>query len=118
MNHALSTVVTTTHRERPTTPLRRAFALEREHHQALVGFYGLLAVAVSQLSVFGGIHLGFVLAGAWWVLRVLEEGGPSAGDPSTMIATSATAQWITMALALGSAILVLLWRRRRWIRTA
>lgn len=252
MNHALSTVVITTHRERPTTPLRRAFALEREHHQALVGFYGLLAVAVIQLSVFGGIHLGFVLillaarvpanlvthrhddelllrasygisradaararfwmvlwcqaplvlgaawsilardygadgshwstfssspgpstpvlrdhlvdiglwtaaiiwvhallggeanrpgrgpagaraialflgvsiiegivlAGAWWVLRVLEEGDPSAGDPSTMIATSATAQWITMALALGSAILVLLWRRRRWIRTA
>lgn len=252
MNHPVSATVTTPHRMRPSSPSRRALALERRHHRDLAGFYGLLAVAVIQLSVLGGIHLGFVLillaarvpadlvshrhdderllrasygisradaararfwlvlwcqtplvlgaawsvlardygtggshwstfsyspgpstpvlrdhlvdiglwtaaviwvhallggeanrpgrgpagaraialflgvsiiegivlAGAWWVLRAVEEGGPNSVDLSTMIATSATAQWVTMVLALGTAILVLLWRRRRWTRTA
>lgn len=61
MNHSLSTAVTTPQRGRPTTPLRRAVAREREHHQSLVGVYGLLAVAVIQLSVFADVHLGFIL---------------------------------------------------------
>lgn len=253
MNHTLSTAVTTPQRVRPTTPLRRAIALERKHHQALVGFYGLLAVAVIQLSVFADFHLGFVLIllaarvpadlvthrhddelllrasygisradavrarfwmvlwcqaplvlGAAWSILARDYGaddshwstfsyspGPStpalrdhlvdiglwfaaicwvhallggeadrpgrgpAGARAValflgvciiqwmllvgmwaltrlpieqdtgaddffprMIDAGIAAQWITMALALGGAILVLLWRRRRWIRTA
>lgn len=72
------------------------------------------------IALFIGVSIMecMLLIGVWWLVRLPFENSPSGGDMTSFAQTSSTAQLITVALALGSAVLVLLWRRRSWIRHA